>query len=253
MILSNIAYFRKNQFMRIALFGYGKMGKVIERIAIERGHEIVAKIDVDNPKERFDLSQADVVIEFSVPDSAEENIRYCIDNKVPIIIGTTGWYDHLNELTEYCNQNGGAFLHATNFSLGVNIFFEINKRLAKLMGTVDQYESSVVEIHHTEKLDSPSGTGITLCEGIIENHPRYSTWQNVKKTEISDDATLSIESVRLPNVPGTHEIKYESVVDEIEIKHTAHNRDGFGLGSVIAAEWIIGREGVFTMKDVLNL
>lgn len=239
--------------MRIALFGYGKMGKVIERIAFDRGHEIVARIDQDHPKESFDLSNADVAIEFSVPDSAEENIKYCIDNKIPVIIGTTGWYDKLDSLSDYCKTNQGAFLHATNFSLGVNIFFEINKKLAQMMGSIDQYSTSVVEIHHTEKLDAPSGTGITICEGIIENHPAYEKWENVKKSEISEAKTLSIESLRLPNVPGTHEVKYESVVDEIEIKHTAHNRDGFGLGSVIAAEWIIGKNGVFTMKDVLNL
>lgn len=239
--------------MRIALFGYGKMGKVIERIAIDRGHEIIAKIDRENPKESFDLSNADVAIEFSLPDSAEENILYCIDNNIPVIVGTTGWYDRLDFLTQYCDEHEGAFLHATNFSLGVNIFFEINKKLAEMMGSIDQYSTSVTEIHHTEKLDAPSGTGITICEGIIDNHPKFDKWENVKKTEISNDSVLSIESVRLPNVPGTHEVKYESVVDEIEIKHTAHNRDGFGLGSVIAAEWIAGKQGVFTMKDVLNL
>ncbi|MCB9223095.1 MAG: 4-hydroxy-tetrahydrodipicolinate reductase [Crocinitomicaceae bacterium] len=238
--------------MNIALFGYGKMGKVIERIAVERGHTITAKIDRDNPKESADLSNTDVVIEFSVPDSAQDNIRFCIDHQLPIVIGTTGWYQHLGALTDYCNSNNGALLHATNFSVGVNIFFEINKRLAQLMSSQDQYRASVIEIHHTEKLDAPSGTGITLCEGIIDNHTKYDKWENVKLSEISDKGALSIESVRLQNVPGTHEIKYASLVDEIEIKHTAHNRDGFGLGSVIAAEWIKGKKGVFTMKDVLN-
>jgi 4-hydroxy-tetrahydrodipicolinate reductase len=238
--------------MKIALFGYGKMGKVIEKIALDRGHTISAKIDRNNPKERFDLSDTDVVIEFSVPESAEENIRYCIDNNIPIIVGTTGWYEHLNDLTSYCSDHAGAFLHATNFSVGVNIFFELNKKLAEMMSTIKDYSASMVEIHHTEKLDAPSGTGITLCEGLIDNHSDYEKWENVKKSEISDSTTLSIESVRLPNVPGTHEVTYESSVDKIDIKHTAHNREGFGLGSVIAAEWIKGKQGVYTMKDVLN-
>jgi 4-hydroxy-tetrahydrodipicolinate reductase len=238
--------------MNIALFGYGKMGKVIEKIANDRGHNISAKIDASNPKENFDFSTTDVVIEFSVPECAEENIRYCIENKIPIIVGTTGWYDHLAALTDLCESNNGALIHSTNFSLGVNIFFELNKQLAKMMANVDQYTASAIETHHTEKLDAPSGTGITLVEGIIENHPKYDKWENVKKSQNKDEHTLSIESVRLAGVPGTHEIKFESSIDEIEIKHVAHNREGFGLGSVIAAEWIQGKKGVFTMQDVLN-
>lgn len=238
--------------MRIALFGYGKMGKVIEKIALERGHEITAKITADEPKERFDLSSTDVVIEFSVPEAASENITYCIDNGVPIVIGTTGWYDQLSYLSKYCTDHDSAMLYATNFSLGVNIFFELNKKLADMMSKFPGYVASTIETHHTEKLDAPSGTGITLAEGIIENHGAYKSWENVKKSQISGEGTLSIESVRLPNVPGTHEIKYESEIDQIEIKHVAHNREGFGLGSVMAAEWIVGKKGIFTMKDVLN-
>ncbi|UKN01634.1 4-hydroxy-tetrahydrodipicolinate reductase [Paracrocinitomix mangrovi] len=238
--------------MRIALFGYGKMGKVIEKIAQNRGHEITARVDSSNPKERFDLSDTDVVIEFSKPEFAEENIRFCINNNLPIVIGTTGWYDKLEDLTSYCNTNSGAMLHATNFSLGVNIFFEINKKLAAIMSNFPDYETSVVEIHHTEKLDAPSGTGITIAEGIIEQHQQFDGWENVKKTEITDKKTLSIESQRLPNVPGTHEVIYESSIDKIELIHTAHNREGFGLGSILAAEWLKGKQGVYTMKDVLN-
>lgn len=238
--------------MRIALFGYGKMGKVIEKIALERGHSISAKVTRDNPKERFDLSDTDVVIEFSVPESAEENIRYCLDNNIPVVIGTTGWYDKLPMLSKYCEDHEGAMLHATNFSLGVNIFFELNRQLAKMMNNFSDYTASMVEIHHTEKLDAPSGTGISLAEGLIEHHEGYSKWANVKKSEITDNQTLSLESQRLPNVPGTHEVKYESSIDKIEMVHTAHNREGFGLGSVLAAEWIHKRKGVYTMKDVLN-
>lgn len=238
--------------MRIALFGYGKMGKVIEKIALSRGHEITARVTKEDPKERFDLSNTDVVIEFSVPESAEENIRYCIDNDIPVIVGTTGWYEHLSALTNYCTEHEGAFLHATNFSLGVNIFFEMNRKLAAIMRQFPDYKASMVEIHHTEKLDSPSGTGISLAEDLIDQNANYTSWENVKKTEISSEEILSIESVRLPNVPGTHEVRYESEIDKIEMIHTAHNREGFGLGSVLAAEWIQGKKGVFTMKDVLN-
>ncbi|MBD3637686.1 MAG: 4-hydroxy-tetrahydrodipicolinate reductase [Crocinitomicaceae bacterium] len=238
--------------MRIALFGYGKMGKVIEKIALERGHEITARVTRDEPKERFDLSNTDVVIEFSIPESAEENIRYCLDNDVPIVIGTTGWYDHLETLSSYCIDHEGAMLYATNFSLGVNIFFELNRQLAKIMSKFPDYKASLVETHHTEKLDAPSGTGITIAEDLIAHHNVYKSWENVKKSEITDENVLSIESLRLPKVPGTHEVLYESSVDKIEMIHTAHNREGFGLGSVLAAEWIVGKKGVFTMKDVLN-
>ena len=238
--------------MNIALFGYGKMGKVIEKIAEERGHVITARIDIENPKERFDLSATDVAIEFSVPESAEENIRFCIDNNLPIVVGTTGWYDQLTELSDYCISQNSSFLHATNFSLGVNVFFELNRKLAQMMSKFSDYKASMIETHHTEKLDAPSGTGISLAEGLIEQHESYTSWENVKKSEIITEGALSIESVRSPNVPGTHEVRYESAVDKIELVHTAHSRDGFGLGSVIAAEWIVGKQGVFTMKDVLN-
>jgi 4-hydroxy-tetrahydrodipicolinate reductase len=238
--------------MNIALFGYGKMGKVIEKIAQARGHQITARISKDDPKERFDLSATDVAIEFSVPESAQENIQYCLDNDLPIVIGTTGWYEHLTFLSNYCQDHNGAMLHATNFSLGVNMFFELNKKLAQMMSRFPEYSASVVETHHTEKLDAPSGTGISLTEDLIANHTSYQKWENVKKSQLKEDTTLSIESIRLPNVPGTHQVSYSSSVDNIEMIHTAHNREGFGLGSVLAAEWIVGKKGVFTMKDVLN-
>lgn len=238
--------------MNIALFGYGKMGKVIEKIAEKRGHVIVARVNREQPKESFDFSDVDAVIEFSIPEKAKENIQFCFEHKLPVVIGTTGWYEHLEDLKKEAQQINGAFLHSTNFSLGVNVFFELNRHLATLMNQFDDYSAAVTEIHHTQKLDAPSGTGITLCEGVIENHDNYSKWENVKKSQISKNGTLSIESIRLPDVPGTHEVEYESSIDTINIKHTAHNREGFGLGSVIAAEWIIGKTGEFTMKDVLK-
>lgn len=248
-----ILIFAQRFSMKIALFGYGKMGKIIEEIAISRGHEITAKVTDENPKESFDLSDTDVIIEFSVPDAASENIRYALDNDVPIVVGTTGWYDDLNELTEICNDRNGALLHATNFSLGVNLFFAMNTYLAKLMNGYSEYDAGVVEIHHTEKLDAPSGTGISIAEQMLAEIDRLDKWENVKKSEISSEDVLSIESQRLPEVPGTHTVSYESEIDTIEITHTAHNRKGFGLGSVIAAEWLKDQKGVFTMKDVLNL
>jgi 4-hydroxy-tetrahydrodipicolinate reductase len=240
--------------MRIALFGYGKMGKEIEKIALERGHTIVGKINRTNPKENLDLNSVDAVIEFSAPELAMEHIQFCLSNNLPVVIGTTGnWYNHLDELKKICLEKKGAMLYATNFSLGVNLFFAVNKYLAKLMNAYPDYSASITEIHHTQKLDSPSGTGISLAEQIISNHSGYSKWENVAKQNLHDLHSLSIESLRLPDVPGTHEVKYESLIDTIEIKHTAHNRKGFALGSVIAAEWLIKNKGVFTMNDVLNL
>jgi len=238
--------------MKIGLFGYGKMGKEIEKIALERGHTITAKVDADNPKEEFDLSETDVVIEFSVPDSAEENIHYCLDNDMPIVVGTTGWYDALPVLSDICQDRNGALLHATNFSVGVNIFFAINQKLAEMMNGFGDYKAEMEEVHHTQKLDAPSGTGISLAEQILSKIDRYDSWENVKKTETSNSSVLSIESLRLPDVPGTHTIKYASDIDTIEIKHTAHSRKGFALGAVLAAEWLVNKKGVFTMSDVLN-
>ncbi|HEY9221892.1 MAG TPA: 4-hydroxy-tetrahydrodipicolinate reductase [Lutibacter sp.] len=233
--------------MKIALLGYGKMGKTIEQIALQLGHEIVLKIDENSPD--YDITLADVAIDFSIPAAAFSNISNCLKNQVPIISGTTGWLAKLPEATQLCKQNNGAFIYASNFSLGVNIFFELNAHLAKMMRNLEQYTISIEEIHHTKKLDAPSGTAITLAEGIIENSDKESWALGVtnKQTEIP------ITAKRIDEVPGTHTVAYKSAVDTLEIKHTAHSRDGFALGAVIAAEWLVGKTGVFTMKDVLGL
>lgn len=232
--------------MKIALLGYGKMGQVIERIALERGHEIVLKKDEHNTYEG--LSNADVAIDFSIPTAAVSNITNCFHANVPVISGTTGWLDHFDEMVALCKEKNGAFISSSNFSLGVNIFFELNEYLAKMMSKLDSYNIGMEEIHHTQKLDAPSGTAISLAKGVIENSS-FTNWtlDNPKANEIH------IETKRIGTVPGTHTVTYNSAVDAIEIKHTAHNREGFALGAVIAAEWIIGKQGVFTMKDVLNL
>jgi 4-hydroxy-tetrahydrodipicolinate reductase len=232
--------------MKIALLGYGKMGQIIERIATERGHEIVLKKDEFNTYEG--LSNADVAIEFSIPKAAVSNISNCFESNVPVISGTTGWLEHYEEMVELCANKKGAFLSSSNFSLGVNIFFELNTYLAKMMSKFDTYKLEMEEIHHIQKLDAPSGTAISLAKGIIENSD-YTAWtlNDPKENEIH------IEAKRIDSVPGTHTVTYNSAVDAIEIKHTAHNREGFALGAVIAAEWIIGKQGVFTMKDVLEL
>ena len=233
--------------MNIALFGYGKMGKTIERIAIERGHNIVAKIDIDTTG--YDLGEADVAIDFSVPTEAFNNINKCFEKNVPIISGTTGWLDNYNNAIENCKKYNGAFIYASNYSLGVNLFFELNSRLAEMMRSFNEYDISIEETHHTQKLDAPSGTAITLADGIIANSDKEN-W-NLDVTE--SENTIPIVAKRIENVPGTHIVNYSSAVDEIEIKHTAKNRDGFALGAIIAAEWIKDKKGVFTMKDVLGL
>lgn len=232
--------------MNIALFGYGKMGKMIEQIAQQRGHTIVAKVDVDTTN--IDFSAMDVAIDFSMPDAAFGNISSCIENNVPVISGTTGWLQDYDEAVTLCKEKNGAFIYASNFSLGVNVFFELNDYLAKMMKNLEQYQVSMEEIHHTQKLDAPSGTAITLAESIIEN-TNYNSWNLDKGTT----EEIPISSKRIGKVHGTHTVEYDSIVDSIEIKHTAHNREGFALGAIIAAEWIIGKEGVFSMKDVLGL
>lgn len=232
--------------MKIALLGYGRMGKEIEKIALQRGHEIVIKSTGENT---YDINEADVAIDFSVPASAYNNISNCINNNVPVVSGTTGWLDRYNEIVDLCNEKNGAFIYASNFSLGVNVFFELNKQLAKMMSTLEQYNIAIEEIHHTQKLDAPSGTAITLAEGIIENTNKKA-WELDGKT--SED-NIPITALRTPDVPGTHTVTYNSEVDTIDIKHTAHNRQGFALGAVIAAEWLHNKTGVYTMRDVLNL
>ena len=232
--------------MKIALLGYGKMGQTIERIALERGHEIVLKKDEFNTYEG--LSNADVAIDFSIPMVAVSNISSCFHANVPVISGTTGWLEDYDEMVALCVAKNGAFISSSNFSLGVNLFFELNEYLAKMMSKFDSYQVEMEEIHHTQKLDAPSGTAISLAKGVIENSA-YTKWtiDNPKPKEIH------IEAKRIENIPGTHTVTYNSIVDSIEIKHTAHNRDGFALGAVIAAEWIVGKKGVFTMKVVLEL
>lgn len=219
---------------------------MIEQIALDRGHKIVAKIEVDTKE--IDFSQMDVAIDFSMPSAAYDNITKCFEHKVPVISGTTGWLDKFEEAKKICTDNDSAFIYASNYSLGVNIFFELNQYLAKMMKSLDQYKVSMEEIHHTQKLDEPSGTAITLAEGIINNSD-YKAW----KLENAAENEIPITAKRIGMTPGTHSIDYSSKVDSIEIKHTAHNREGFALGAVIAAEWIKGKKGIFTMKDVLNL
>ncbi len=231
--------------MKIALLGYGKMGKVIERIALERGHEIVLRKDHNSSFNG--LENADVAIDFSVPDSAVANISECLNSGIPIISGTTGWLANYPKMEALCLAKNGSFIYGSNFSLGVNVFFELNEYLAKMMANLKQYKVSMEEIHHTQKLDAPSGTAITLAEGVIK-HTDYANW--TLETPISNE--IHIEAKRIENIPGTHSIFYDSEVDQIEIKHTAHSREGFALGAVIAAEWLIGKKGVFTMKDVLG-
>lgn len=232
--------------MNIALLGYGRMGKSIEAIALDRNHNISLK--ATSSTKSFDFSKTDVAIDFSIPSTAVSNIKSAIDAGVPVISGTTGWLEHYNDVIEYCKSNNGTFLYASNFSLGVNIFFEINKQLSRLMAKVEGYNTEIEEIHHTQKLDAPSGTAITLAEDIIEN-TEYKSWtlDNPKSNEIR------IEAKRIPEVPGTHEITYNSEIDSISIKHTAHSRQGFALGAVIAAEWIKDKKGIFSMKDVLQI
>jgi len=233
--------------MKIALFGYGKMGKEIEQIALQRGHEIVLKI---KRTEEYDISKVDIAIDFSVPNAALSNIVSCFRNNVPVISGTTGWLDDFDKAIDVCKENNGSFIYASNFSIGVNIFFELNKQLAKMMSSQEEYSINVEEIHHTKKLDTPSGTAITLAEGIINNTSKRD-WQ-LKETQVNA-GTIPIEAKRILDVPGTHIISYESQIDSIEIKHTAHNRKGFALGAIIAAEWLNNKIGIYTMKDVLNI
>jgi len=232
--------------MKIALLGYGKMGKEIEKIALHRGHEIVLKVD-ENTQE-YTITLADVAIEFSIPDKAVDNIKNCILNQVPVVSGTTGWIQHFDEVKKYCIEQNGAFIYASNYSLGVNLFFELNTQLAKLMHPFKDYQVSLEEIHHTQKLDAPSGTAISLAEQIIKNSEKTQWSLN---PSLEND--LLITAKREEHVPGTHSVFYKSPVDEIEIKHTAFNRQGFALGAVIAAEWLVDKKGVFGMKDVLGI
>ena len=232
--------------MKLALLGYGRMGKAIEKIALERGHHIICKIDKDHFAGA--LEEADVAINFSVPDAAVENINKALNQSIPVICGTTGWLDEYDQVTRNVIENDTAFIYASNFSVGVNVFFKLNKILAKMMCYKNDYKVSIEETHHIHKLDAPSGSAITLAEGIIENS-NLTGW----KLQGDEKDTVSIKSLREGEVPGTHNVKYKSYIDEITIKHKAHNREGFALGAVIASEWIAGKKGIFKMDDVLNL
>lgn len=237
--------------MKLLLLGYGKMGKAIEQIALKRGHGIAYKIDKANsallPSIRGD--EVEVAIEFSQPEAAYQNIYRCISQNIPVISGTTGWLTRKEELVQYCREKDGTFFYAPNFSIGVNIFFQVNAFLAQIMDTSPNYTPQLEETHHTEKEDAPSGTAIALAEAIIKNSSRKKRWVN---TASQQEDTLSIISKRAPDVPGTHTVTYTSSTDSLEIKHTAHSREGFALGAVLVAEWIQGKKGVLTMEDFLN-
>src|SRR5579863_9838218 len=237
--------------MRIALIGYGKMGHAIEEIARTRGHEIVLKVSVENVEDNTidNIRKADTAIEFTGPHSAFDNIIRCLDAGVPVVSGSTGWLDRLAMVSEHCLRKQGGFLYASNFSVGVNIFFEVNRRLAALMAPHPEYEVRITEIHHTEKKDAPSGTAISLAEQILEKIPRKKGWVNHISDNLHD---LEILSERIDPAPGTHRVEYRSAIDTIEITHTAHNRRGFALGAVLAAEFLQGKKGIFQMNDVLG-
>lgn len=238
--------------MNIALIGYGKMGKAIEAIALEKGHRVVLKITTQNTSEltTANLQNADVAIEFTNPHSAVTNIKQCIDAGVPVVCGSTGWLQQWEEVTTYCREKKNALLYASNFSIGVNLFFELNTYLATLMAAYPDYNILLEEIHHTQKKDAPSGTAITLAEQIMQQVTTKKKWVN---GETDNKEELSIVSKRIDPAPGTHTIRYTSAIDDIEITHTAHNRKGFASGAVLAAEFIQGKKGIYSMKDVLHL
>lgn len=235
--------------MKILLVGYGKMGKTIERVALERGHTIAAKIDIENTKD-LETAEADVAIEFSHPDAAFENVRRCIERKIPTVCGTTGWLNRLAEIESLTKANGSTFFYASNYSLGVNVFFKLSEHLARMMNQFSAYDVHIDEVHHAEKKDAPSGTAITLAEGVIRHLDRKKKW--TKHLNGNSDE-IEIQSFRIDEVPGTHVVKYASVIDDIEIKHTAHTREGFALGAVMVAEWIRGKKGILNMDDFLKL
>jgi 4-hydroxy-tetrahydrodipicolinate reductase len=234
--------------MNILLVGYGKMGKTIERVALGRGHRITGKIDIDNITD-LDTAQADVAIEFSHPDAAFQNVKKCVERRIPVVCGTTGWLDRKAEIEALTEANGSTFFYASNYSLGVNLFFKLNEHLARMMNQFSAYDVSISEIHHVQKKDAPSGTAISLAEGVIKNLARKKQWA---KPGSEHPEQLEIESFRIDDVPGTHVVKYASAVDDIEIKHTAHTREGFALGAVMVAEWIRDKKGVLNMDHFLK-
>ena len=235
--------------MRILLIGYGKMGKTIETLALQRNHTVVGKVDPATGLS-FDFSTpVDVAIEFTIPESAITNIRLCLDKKIPVLSGTTGWLSHKNELDDYCKLKQGTFFYASNFSLGVNLFFKLNEQLARMMQGQRTYTVSIEEIHHTQKKDAPSGTAITLADGILKYLKEKKKWVNHESKRAEE---LVIRSFREDPAPGTHTVKYQSAIDDIEIKHTAHSREGFALGAILVAEWLPGQKGVLGMDDFLK-
>lgn len=234
--------------MNIAILGYGKMGKVIEEIAEERGHEIVLKVNEDIENYPLDEAGIDVAIDFSIPDAAYKNITSCFKNKIPVVCGTTGWLDKYEKAKKICEEEETSFIYASNFSLGVNVFFELNKKLADMMKGLPEYSVEIEEIHHVQKLDAPSGTAISLAQQIIEKYPDKKGWQ----LDHADKDEIAIHAKRIKDVPGTHTVTYDSQIDTIEIIHTAKTRKGFALGAVVAAEFIKDKKGIYTMKDVLS-
>ena len=240
--------------MKIALLGYGRMGKEIEKIALKKSHEIVVVINdkTDWKEKQQALKKADVAIDFSIPEVAKENILTCIKMNLPVVVGTTGWYEDLEELTSACKKNKGAFLWASNFSLGVNLMIKINAYSAQLMSKFPEYQASVHEIHHTQKLDAPSGTAISIAQGILGNHEKYKNYLLQEIKEKTSPNILPITYDRAENVTGIHIVDYQSGIDKISLKHEAFNREGFAIGAIVAAEWLISKKGVFTMEDVLS-
>src|SRR5690606_17965422 len=244
--------------MKVVILGYGKMGQLIEKFAMKRGHEIFLIIDKDNRESisASDIAGADVAIDFSEPAAALDNIHLCFEANLPIVVGTTGWYDHLDEIKSICEDENQTMLYGSNFSIGVNVFFHVNRLLAKAISPYKQYDVQVEEIHHIHKLDAPSGTAITIAEGIIDNNDVKKTWVNQvvgsEEEVVNKPNELLIESLRIEEVPGTHTVLYSSEVDQIEFKHTAHNRDGFALGAVVAAEWLYGKKGFYQVTEIFD-
>ena len=232
--------------MKIALLGYGRMGKIIEKLALEKGHTISSKINQDSSKE--ELLKADIAIEFSTPEAAVSNIKFCLENNIPIVSGTTGWLAHYDKMIKLCENRNGSFIYASNFSIGVNLFFSINEYVSNLMEPWKDYQVSIEEVHHNQKLDIPSGTAVTLAEGIIRNSDKKNWELNGTEAE-----NINITAKRINDIKGTHIINYDSNIDTILIKHEAHSRDGFALGAILAAEWLADKKGIFTMKDVLQI
>ena len=232
--------------MKIALLGYGKMGKIVEKLAVKKGHTIVSRINQYSSKE--EILKADIAIEFSTPQAAVLNIKFCLENNIPIVSGTTGWLAHYDKMIKLCENRNGSFIYASNFSIGVNLFFSINEYVSNLMEPWKDYQVSIEEVHHNQKLDIPSGTAVTLAEGIIRNSDKKNWELNGTEAE-----NINITAKRINDIKGTHIINYDSNIDTISIKHEAHSRDGFALGAILAAEWLADKKGIFTMKDVLQI